>query len=94
MNLVFVHHFVEFITHNVRLSFLENLIVLLLSISYSFKWHLYDTLNEQPFTRALKLTTLNFRQILRKKYLLKFIFSEDVSMINPLIHGGKKVTHI
>ena len=29
-------------------------------------------------------------QFLRKKYLLKFIFSKDAVMINLLIHGGKK----
>ena len=30
----------------------------------------------------------------RKKYLLKFIFSKDATMINPLIHGGEKRSHI
>ena len=29
-------------------------------------------------------------QILRKKYLLKFIFSKDAVMINLLMQGGKK----
>ena len=34
---------------------------------------------------------LNFRQIQGKKYLLRFIFSKDPTMINPLIHGSKKI---
>ena len=50
----------------------------------------YNTLNERALTRALKITILNFRQISRKKYLLKFIFSKDATMINPSIHGVKK----
>ena len=29
----------------------------------------------------------------RKKYLLKFIFSKDATVINPLIHGGEKKGH-
>ena len=52
----------------------------------NFMHYAYNTLNE----RALKITILNFRQISRKKYLLKFIFSKDATMINPLIHRDKK----
>ena len=31
-----------------------------------------------------------FQTNFEKKYLLKFIFSKDGTMINPLIHGGKR----
>ena len=56
----------------------------------NFMHYAYNTLNERAFTRALKITILNFRQISREKYLLKFIFSKDATMINPLIHRDKK----
>ena len=90
MNLVFVHPFGEFITHQIYGFRFYRLFVLLYFLCYYFKWHPCNTLNERAFTHALKITILNFMQILRKKYLLKFIFSKDAVMINLLIHGGKK----
>ena len=33
-----------------------------------------------------KITILNFEE----NVFVKFIFSKDATMINPLIHGGKK----
>ena len=63
MNLVFVHNFGEFITHQMK-GFLFLI----------------------PIPR--------FRQTLRKRYFLKFVFSKGATMIIPLIHGGKKRSDI